>query len=181
MINMTGQTIGRLTVLRRDDNKPIGKAFWYCQCKCGSTTSVWGSNLRRGHVTSCGCKRRDRFKYEKRIASESGKWKGYEEISGTYWKNLKSNAKLRKLSLTLTIEEAWELFVKQDRKCALSGLDLNFTNMGVLGSASLDRIDSSGGYVLSNLQWVHKDVNRMKSNFTDDYFKDICKKVATNA
>jgi len=45
-------------------------------------------------------------------------------------------------------------------------------------TASLDRIDSSKGYVKDNVQWVHKDINRMKWNFPQDKFVKLCSFVA---
>ena len=48
-----------------------------------------------------------------------------------------------------------------------------------IGNASLDRIDSSKGYVKDNIQWVHKDVQIMKNKFSEDYFKQICCLVST--
>ena len=47
-------------------------------------------------------------------------------------------------------------------------------------TASLDRIDSSKGYTTDNIQWVHKDINIMKNDYGNDYFIEICKKVAKN-
>jgi hypothetical protein len=81
--------------------------------------------------------------------------------------------------LSLTIEQAWELYQKQEGKCALSGLPIFFpaTNKGEF-TASLDRIDSSKGYIEGNVQWVHKDINIMKNKFPQDYFIKICKLVA---
>lgn len=45
------------------------------------------------------------------------------------------------------------------------------------GTASLDRIDSSKGYVVGNVQWVHKDVNTVKWDLTLDNFFRVCKMV----
>ena len=81
----------------------------------------------------------------------------------------------------ITIEYAWNLFLKQDRKCALSGEPL--TMWGKIdgkyqGTASLDRIDSSMGYVEGNVQWIEKKLQHMKRNMVDADFIKICKKVA---
>ena len=46
------------------------------------------------------------------------------------------------------------------------------------GTASLDRIDSSKGYVKGNVQWVHKDINKMKTDFEQSIFIKLCKSVA---
>ena len=36
VIDMTGQTFGKLTVLSRAENDKYGKAQWLCQCQCGN-------------------------------------------------------------------------------------------------------------------------------------------------
>lgn len=56
IIDITGQTFGRLTVIERDVNtKTNGKAYWFCKCECGNIVSVRGQDLRLGKTTSCGC------------------------------------------------------------------------------------------------------------------------------
>jgi hypothetical protein len=44
-------------------------------------------------------------------------------------------------------------------------------------TASLDRIDSSFGYIEGNVQWVHKDINIIKLDYDQDYFIKICSAV----
>ena len=60
VIDLTNQTFGHLTVIKRDGSDARGEAKWLCQCDCGNTQliSVLGSNLRNGHTQSCGCERR---------------------------------------------------------------------------------------------------------------------------
>lgn len=53
-------------------------------------------------------------------------WNGHEDIHGKYWNNIKRGAKNRKHPFDITIEYAWTLFVNQNRKCALSGVDIQF-------------------------------------------------------
>ena len=45
-------------------------------------------------------------------------------------------------------------------------------------TASLDRIDSSKGYVEGNVQWVHKMINMSKQQYSQEEFIDMCKAVA---
>lgn len=56
MIDLTGKTFGRLTVLeahgRSKDRKNV---FWKCLCSCGNFKVIMGSSLRRGATKSCGC------------------------------------------------------------------------------------------------------------------------------
>lgn len=80
------------------------------------------------------------------------------------------------------MEYVWKLYEEQDKKCALTGMDISFakTKKGhATGetTASLDRIDPSRGYTEGNVQWVHKWVNIIKWDFTQEEFLDICKMV----
>ena len=41
-------------------------------------------------------------------------------------------------------------------------------------TASLDRIDSLLGYTIDNVQWVHKDINRIKFDMSQCRFVELC-------
>ena len=54
---LIGQTYGELTAIGSLDKKTKnGGSIYLCRCSCGRTTEVRGSNLKSGHVTSCGHK-----------------------------------------------------------------------------------------------------------------------------
>ena len=56
LIDLKGQTFGRLTVLTRAArNTAQGKPMWLCRCTCGTSCVVAGQGLRNGHTKSCGC------------------------------------------------------------------------------------------------------------------------------
>lgn len=108
-------------------------------------------------------------------------YNGYEEISGAYWKSLIYGANLRNISFDVKIEECWSLFIKQNRLCALSGVQLVFEHSRSLRSqqtASLDRIDSKKCYTIDNLQWIHKSIQRMKNNSNESDFIEMCHKIS---
>ena len=95
--------------------------------------------------------------------------KAFGEISGKYWSSLRKNAKKRNIQIKVTIEEAWEIFLKQNKRCFYTGLKIthkkylkriNNKDIYSLGTASLDRKNSSLDYTKDNIQWVHKDVNK---------------------
>ena len=46
-------------------------------------------------------------------------------------------------------------------------------------TASIDRIDSSIGYVIGNVQWVHKQVNFMKGTMEQKEFIKFCKLISS--
>lgn len=56
-LDLAGQQYGILTVMQSSENIGIRTA-WLCQCDCGSTTIVKTVDLRRGKVTSCGCRKK---------------------------------------------------------------------------------------------------------------------------
>lgn len=173
--NLAGKKFDKLLVIDRAPNKK-NWTMWNCICDCGKECVAYSTHLLRGNVTSCGCN------YKKGEMHRD--WSGYGEISGKRWSSIKRiNQKGQRLSrinipFDITIEYAWNLFIKQNRKCALSGQLLQFSNESKHNTASLDRIDNTKGYVDGNVQWVHKDINRMKNIFDNDYFVFICKMIA---
>lgn len=60
IIDLTGKTFGRLTVIAKSDKKTKdGNLHWLCRCTCGNLTIVNGYRLRCGDTKSCGCLRRE--------------------------------------------------------------------------------------------------------------------------
>lgn len=52
--DLTGQTFGRLTVVKRDNTRK--GTYWLCECSCGTKEkSINGYSLTRGLTKSCGC------------------------------------------------------------------------------------------------------------------------------
>jgi len=107
---------------------------------------------------SCGC--------DRPLGKTHVQWNGVGEISGDFWYNhiiRSANGSKGRTSIDLTIDKeyAWELFLKQNRKCALSGKILNFPQKSKDKNytASLDRIDSSLGYIPSNMEFVTHSEN----------------------
>ena len=181
MVDLTNQLIGEWTVLSRS-NRDTGNrhTYWTCKCSCGTVRDVLQSSLTskssKHWSRSCG----------RHAARQSGeknwRWSGYEEISGTHWNSITHGAKARGHTVEITIEQAWQKFIDQNRKCALSGVSIEFSksHQKTKTTASLDRIDSSKGYTIANIQWVHKALNMMKQEYSQEEFIRWCKLVALN-
>ena len=90
---------------------------------------------------------------------------------------MKISAKKRNVSFFITYDYILDIFLKQNKKCALSGLPIKFwikSKNSIDGTASLDRIDSTKGYVKDNVQWIHKDINYMKMDIEQQKFLEYC-------
>lgn len=101
-------------------------------------------------------------------------------ISGIIWSNLISNSKNRNLLLDITPDDIYEQFIKQNKKCALTGQDLILSFDMKLNTISVDRIDSKIGYIKNNIQIVHKIANQTKMDLSDEMFYNLCKNVYFN-
>ena len=174
MYSLEGEVFTHLTVLKKDPIKTGHHTRWICKCGCGKEKSVLQSHLLRGNTRSCGC-------LQKRRGAAHPNSKMIGEMSGHKWAQLKRNSSHRmrrkKLAFTITHQEVWDLYLKQDRKCALTGTPISFGNHGEETTASLDRIDPLYGYTSNNIQWVHKQINFMKGTLQQQEFIDWCRLV----
>jgi hypothetical protein len=115
-----------------------------------------------------------------RMGATCGRWKGHGDIPATYWNNVRNNARSRGIHHNIKIEDAWELLVNQNKICKLTGQPIGFEKSQSY-TASMDRIDSSKGYILSNVQWVHRDVNFAKQSLSTEEFISLCKHVVDHS
>lgn len=158
-----------------DNNiQEISKGQWAvkCKCKCGKESFVRVFALIRGESLGCPCRR---------IVGIKSTTICEGDLSQTLYSRFKKSAVIRDLEWNVTMLYLWDLYLKQDKKCALSGIDLvlekalNRVKGQANITASLDRIDSSIGYIEGNVQWIHKDINYMKQDLEENYFKQMCK------
>lgn len=113
---------------------------------------------------------------------DNPRYTGYKEMQGAYLAALKASAKNRGIEFSVEYEYIWSLFLEQNRKCKYSNIPIFFSRNNIehimgQATASLDRIDSSKGYVEGNLQWLHKRINVMKGNMGEKEFLDFCEAV----
>lgn len=141
------------------------------------------STVRRALIRH-GIKVREDFLYSKQRRISWGiRRTGCGDISGRFWASIVMNARYRTLECDITPESVWNLFLQQDCRCALSGIPLRFNQPGeqqTMTTASLDRIDSSKGYIKGNVQWVHKIVQKMKWELSQEAFVQMCRLVSNN-
>lgn len=103
----------------------------------------------------------------------------------TFLKKIKSNATKRNLEFNIDGKYLSEIYLKQNKKCALTGIDIHIISKSIRtqysnNTASLDRIDSNKGYIKGNVRWVHKSINQLKSDFTDNELLFMCSLLLKN-
>jgi hypothetical protein len=177
VLDLTGMKSGMLTATRPVGNQKKRGVVWECVCDCGDTTSLIASKILRGETKSCGCQRsggRDRGYKQRRDRARSRQVFG--EIPLWYFHSIEGYARKRGLEFAVSIQLLDELFKKQNGVCAITNLEIHFAfgQNKAQTTASLDRIDSSLGYVHGNLQWVHKNINLLKSNKSNESFVAWC-------
>lgn len=183
---LVGKKYDKLSILGKcfDKSLETGRTFVKVSCECGASFSknladmIW--QQRKGYPNRCkNCYLEAR--------STNGKF-----IKTTYMNNIIQGAKARNITVAIDIAYIELIWGKQNGKCALSGIDLEPPNKILYkdasgkkraryeGTGSLDRIDSSKGYIKGNVQWIHKTLNTMKMGLNEKDFVDWCIKVVNN-
>ncbi len=147
IIDVTGQTFGRLTVLRRGENNARGTCMWLAQCTCGSPPKhFYGADLRRGFVQSCGCYNIEKIKERSTVHGRTNT-REYRIWSNMITRCTNENAPqyglygARGIRVCARWQESFESF---------------FSDMGLAPTIkhSIDRIDGTAGYEPGNCRWA---------------------------
>lgn len=169
--DLTNEKFGKILALEISSNDAFGKKRWLCQCECGRKKIINASSLIKGLTKTCG------------YCADRHSFKGYKDISGSYWRRVIENSEKRSLNFNITPEYVWNIYIEQERRCALSGVHILFhknQDKGSLQSASIDRISSKLGYVENNIQVLHKRVQKLKDVVPNDEFIYWCKLIHEN-
>lgn len=169
----------KLTVLDKVvQNK---RTYYQVQCDCGRVDlkrKDWVEAGRTKMCKSCSAKL-TASKYPPPVNRT-----GCEGLSGTHYLSIKFGALRRNLEFNVTPEYLWQLYLQQNKLCALSGSEIVLVNKikdnnvdWSVVTASLDRVDSTKGYTTDNVQWVHKRINFLKNDFSEEELLYWAKKI----
>jgi hypothetical protein len=177
--DLTGRQFGWLTVLREAGGRGShGDVLWLVRCRCGKEYEKGAASLLKPPrsttaVTSCGCAPHNR--------EYVSKYEGAGELSGHRFGYLTNQARQRGIAFTVNAKYLWDMFLWQNRLCALTSVPLSLSKKRLVAGesvASLDRISSDFGYEPGNVQWVHPTINFMKHAMPQGTFIAWCQLVA---
>jgi hypothetical protein len=176
--SLVGQQFNSITVEAFIYNDKYHEWNIIGRCECGNPVQDVTRKIINGGRKTCGVPGCAAFHQVRQNNGRQASFTGYEEIYGSRWGGWKCGAAKRNIPFELTPQEGWDIFVAQQKRCALSGVDIEFgTAWNKKCTASLDRIDSTKRYTVDNVQWVHKMINVMKRDMTDEQFISWCKLV----
>lgn len=153
--------------IKRKNKK--GKFNFFCSLSC-SVSSQNKSFPRSGNIKNLIRKKKDQY--------TPFRW---------YLLRAKARNKIKKYGCDITVDYLHNLWECQNGICPFTKWKLILPN-GTFKSwevnspfnASLDRIDSSKGYIKGNVRFISVMANYAKNTFTDDQLIEFCKAVANN-
>ena len=145
MHDITGQTFGLLTVLKRGPNADDGKIQWVCACRCGFQNAlVRASHLKSGNTRSCGCLQPE---VASTINRKHGSWQTREYA---IWEAMKGRCQNQKNS-------GYRYYGGRGIRVApdFQTFEGFLAYMGPCPpGCSIDRIDTDGDYCPGNVRWA---------------------------
>ena len=174
--------------------KHKGRKLGTCSCdNCGlefkkpQSEIIRNKKLGRQNFCSRTCVGLNNVKNfgERRNNYDISKHSGWRKDEFTKFRYHFRNIKSRNKEVDITLEDLRDVWNTQQEICPYLGVKLTLNSYGnikkdSITSASLDRIDSSKGYVKGNIQWVSRAVNLMKNDMSENELLKIFDLIVEN-
>jgi hypothetical protein len=156
IVDMKGQKIERLFVIKYHGNDKHGNALWECLCDCGNTKIALGAGLRKGGIKSCGCLNKEINL--QRITKHGHAIGPKPTLEYKTWQNMLSRCNNPKAT-------QYENYGGRGIDVCNRWKDFRnfFEDMGEKPGREyqIDRIDNNKGYCKENCEWAtHKEQMR---------------------
>lgn len=158
-------------------------ALWECRCICEKVIVTTSLALRKGHTTSCGCKRALNMRkvQEIRVHRQLTAKTDLEMATGRAFYEYRSTAKKLRRVFELSRIEFSTLVQCNCHYCGaapFAGFSPRSPSRSKVLLNGVDRINSKMGYVRGNVVPCCKHCNRAKLEMTDVEFIALCRRVA---
>ena len=162
LVDLSGQTLGGLYVIRKDLETTAKKqrAQYLCRCNhCGEEKIICSAVFRKKPPVSCGCRKAAGYTHPKAVPGKKA------ERRLLHYAN--RNAKRRGEECTLELKD-----IVIPEYCPVLGIKLQPGSHSHQDcSPSVDRIDSTKGYTKDNVWIISARANRIKNNATIEEIK----------
>lgn len=159
LMDLTGESYGKLTVVRMLPGRIRRSTIWECRCACGATKVTNAQMLRSGHAKSCGCLNVEQYsKPRKHGACNTPEYSAWKDMKRRCL-NPKAKNYRRYGGRGVSICERWMEF-------SLFLADMGTRPQGL----SLERINNNGNYEPGNCKWatdLEQSSNTCRNRFVE--------------
>jgi hypothetical protein len=174
-VNREGQRFRQLVVTKRADPKKYGSSMWHCRCDCGGHAVVDISNLLRGSIKGCGCRRWLKGKQSPCYKHGGGRGKNKREYR-SYLGMRERCYNSKSVSYSSYGEKGITVCARWLNK--EHGFENFLADMGPRPKGkSLDRENPLGNYEAGNCRWADKYVQAQNRAccYTDEELAELKK------